>query len=150
MPSFTADISRWIAQTKLDGVTVVRKLALDAYAGILQRSIVDTGRFRASHRLSLGSLDPTVEPPREGGPSMRDTLQFQDANPNELAAANSTLNGARWGDTVIISNSLPYAKKLEDGGSAQNGFAEDGIYGETFAEMLANLDRAIREALRDA
>lgn len=141
--TFARDVRRWIDTTKLDGATVVRKLALDAYTGILLRSIVDTGRFRASHRIGINSVDPSVAPERTG--SQREK-QFSPPDPAELATGTATLATLRWGDTVYITNSLPYAQKLENGGSAQNGNAVDGIYGATFAELIANLDRSIRQA----
>lgn len=145
MTSFAADISAFCKETKLSGATVMRKLGLEAYRGILLRSPVDTGRFRASHRISLNRIDTTVEPERTLGAKF--TIGAEPGG-SELAQALSTLGSCTWGDTIHITNNLPYAKKLEDGHSKQNNHQVDGIYGATFAELSANLQRAIEAAKR--
>lgn len=133
MASFSANITAWVSKTMLSADVVIQKLALDALTGIQGRSPVDTGRFRASTRLSINTVDLTVEPPGDGIP------------PPDLSGEAAKV---RFGNTVHITNSLPYAKPLEDGSSAQNGNAPDGIFGATFSELVANLDKAIIAARR--
>lgn len=133
MASFSANITAWALKTMLSADVVIQKLTLDAITGIQNRSPVDEGRFRASHRISVNKVDSSVEPKDFSGPA-------PDLTSESLAV--------RFGDTVHITNSLAYAKPLEDGSSKQTNNAPDGIYGATFAELTANLDKAITAARR--
>ena len=143
MAEFAADITNWVRKTKLSGAVVMRKLGLDAYRGIMLRSPVDTGRFRASHRIGINQVDTTVEP--ESKTKSKRGIGER-LNSDEFRRASSKLSGIGWGVTIHITNSLPYAQKLENGSSAQNSNQPDGIYGATFAELRANLEAAIRAA----
>jgi len=143
---FRADVSEFVRKTQLAPDLVLRKLALDAYAGIIKRSPVDTGRFRSSHRLTINRIDPSVEPPRASRSSRAGVTR--EASPSDLNRVQGTLSRARFGVTVHITNSLPYARRLENGWSAQTNNQPDGIYGATFRELAANLSRAVGEVRR--
>lgn len=65
------------------------------------------GRFRANWQFGVGSADTT-------------TTEGTDANGNAtLARLKGAIDGAKIGGTWIVSNSLPYAKRLEYGWSKQ-------------------------------
>jgi len=150
MTSFKADISKWVMLTKLSGSVVMRKLGFDAYKGVLMRAPVRTGRFRASNRIGLNKVDTSVEPPPpKDAPIVADRYGTEPTQA-EMARGASELVKANWGDTIHITNSLPYAKRLEDGYSGQNSHMPDGIYGATFSELRANLQAAIRAATKAA
>jgi len=136
--SFAADIGRFVDETKVSADLVVRRLALEMHAGLLKRSPVDTGRFRGNWRIGVAQRDTTVD---EGGPSLG-TKTGQPANAGEAAAAVQSLAGVKYGQTVHISNSLPYAKPLNDGHSKQVGkrFME-----RTFLDVLRNFSRVVAE-----
>lgn len=138
---FAADVTKWIALTRLSGRQVIRKIGFDAFRGILLRSPVDTGRFRASNRIGINEVDASVEPPREGSSNAGSITG------EEFQKASALLSKLNWGDTIHITNNLIYARPLEGGSSAQNGNAVDGIYGATFAELQANLEASIRAAV---
>lgn len=145
MANFSIDISEWVRTTNLRGTVVMRSLGLQALSGILKRSPVKTGRFRASNRVALNTTDPTVEPPRPEG--SLSSLQIGAApTAAELATGAAKIASADWGDTIVLSNNLPYARALENGSSRQTGNQPDGIYGATFSELRANLEAAIAKA----
>tara|TARA_R100001460_G_scaffold27881_11_gene55958 strand:+ start:4754 stop:5197 length:444 start_codon:yes stop_codon:yes gene_type:complete len=146
MTTFSEDISAWIQKTQLSADTVLRKLAFDAVAGIIGRSPVDTGRFRASHRVSVNTVDTSVEPKRENASSAAGSPR--PVSQSDTSRIQGKLSRAKFGDTIHITNSLPYAKPLEDGSSAQNNNQPDGIYGATFAELAAKLDSVLRSSRR--
>ena len=143
MANFAADITAWSQKVGLTGRTVMFKLAISALSGVIKRSPVKTGRFRASHRLSLNVSDKSFEPERAepAGPAA-----FAGATSGELSKGRGTMAAMQWGDTIIISNNLPYARFLENGGSRQNNRQPDGIYGATFAELRAKLQSFIASA----
>ncbi|MEQ8767207.1 MAG: hypothetical protein RL885_25070 [Planctomycetota bacterium] len=132
---FAQDITRFIEKTQLRADQVLRKTGLDAWASIMRRSPVDTGRFRANWRIALNRQVEASSPllgelQAEGGAAM---------SPEERARAESTLAVARFGDSIHITNNLAYAGPLEDGHSQQ---APSGMVAVTLIELQANFARA--------
>ena len=123
---------------------VKRKVAFDAFDGVLRRSPVDTGRFRGSWRIAVGSPDLSVKPAEKkrkksniskGTPPTGDEVQ-------QLAKLKMVNNR----DDVHISNNLPYAERLNNGYSTQ---APTGILEPTISEMLANFTTAVQAAKKE-
>ena len=141
--TFSRDITDWVRRTKLSADRVVRKFGLDAIVGVLGRSPVKTGRFRASNRVGINRIDPSVEPVRDeiiGSSPVPGTAGL------EFEIARRTLAQAKFGDTLHITNNLSYGRDLENGSSRQTNNQPDGIYGATFSELVANADASIRSA----
>ena len=97
----------------------VKELAGRALQGVIMRSPVDTGAFRANNRLAIGSPDATADV-NDVDRSGAATLQKGLSNLSLLKTPFAV---------VYITNSLPYAEPLEHGHSQQ---APAGIYGVTF------------------
>lgn len=119
---------------------IMRKLVFDALDGMFRRSPVDTGRFRASFRVSLDKADLSVaevsdvsSPKRFGSGPDGDAL-------NQFNALKPEVKRDR---TIVISNNLPYAQRLEDGYSTQ---APAGVVEITFFQVTLRLSRAIAAA----
>jgi len=116
-------------------------------------SAVRTGRYAASHRLSLNTIDSSVAPPVEPYPK-HDLMPDQRIVPNPpLSDVQAVLRNFKLGDKIIISNSLDYAKALEDGWSKK---APDGVYGPSllweqaryaaaFADLAVEVNAKVRE-----
>ena len=88
--------------------TAFRFISVDALnVGRSFWSPVRTGRFRFSFRIAINSIDSSSAPPAPG-----DALEYYP----ELDFRTMTLASmVAWkpGDTVFISNSVPYAKDIE-------------------------------------
>ncbi|MDS7931843.1 HK97 gp10 family phage protein [Acinetobacter sp. V102_4] len=91
----------------------VKKITMDTVQSLVNSSPVDTGDYRASHIVSIGSGDFGVRGP--------ETNAVQDA---AIQAVKFKL-----GNLIYIQNNKPYAERLEDGWSDQ---APLGIYNTTF------------------
>ncbi len=148
--TFAQDITAFAKRTGLTGTLVMRKLGLQAFTGVLTRSPVDTGRFRASNRISANGPDLSVEPPVVGDSEIA-AKQPQGApmSASETARALRPLAQLRWGDSIHITNALPYAQPLEDGWSTQAP-GPKGIYGATFAELRGSLAASIAASKAEA
>jgi len=146
MSTFSADIELWIRKTEIKGATVLKKLAFDAYAGILMRSPVKTGRFRASHRIGINRANLTVHPPVYEVGKVVTPPHGASPDGGEMGYASTSLAAVKWGDTIHITNNLHYARALENGYSRQTGGIPDGIYGATFAELVAKVQAAVAKA----
>lgn len=108
----------------------IRSMAQEFYADVVERSAdrsepggspVASGRFAASWRVGLNSLDTSVaaKDPNYRYPSP-DVHKY---NPNNLptrtrrnvaaSAIAAKLRTFKLGDTIYISNALPYARRIE-------------------------------------
>lgn len=124
--SLQADISSFVRKTGLGLDIVLRKIAFDAFLGLLLRSPVDTGRFQANWRIGINKPDLTTDE-------------------STTTPDGSEINVAKWGDTIHMTNNLPYARPLEDGSSSQ---APAGIVGPTFDAMKANVRAIAGQAVK--
>lgn len=136
MGSFTADVTRFVEKTKLRGEQVVKKLALDAFKGVVMRSPVDTGRFRSNWRVGVNAIDMTTTPAPPSAP-----VSMSPADASAVAAAMAKMAPAKWGDMIVISNNLHYGPRLERGWSRQ---APHGMLIVTFEELKASLSRTVQ------
>jgi hypothetical protein len=127
--AFIDDVQKFSKKVGLSTGTVVRKLSLDALGGMMRRTPVDTGRLRASWRVSLNSPDTSVAPEGAAGSG------GGDASGSELADATAKLGAFKLGDSVHISNSLEYAEFVE----------EDA---HMFADTLTELEELVGRAAR--
>ncbi|EJB8538794.1 HK97 gp10 family phage protein [Acinetobacter baumannii] len=91
----------------------VKHIVMDTVQSLVNLSPVDTGAYRASHIVSVGSADYGVREPS--------TNAVQDA---AIQAVKFKL-----GSLIYIQNNQPYAERLENGWSDQ---APQGIYSTTF------------------
>ncbi|KCX64952.1 hypothetical protein, partial [Acinetobacter baumannii] len=80
---------------------------------LVNLSPVDTGAYRASHIVSIGTADYGVREPS--------------TNPIQDAAIQAVK--FKLGNLIYIQNNQPYAERLENGWSDQ---APQGIYSTTF------------------
>ncbi len=135
---FQADLKRFAEATKRNLNDTVRATVLELGTRIVKRSPVDTGRFRGNWQIAAG------------GPDVRTNEPF-DKQPLGSAPSSETFN--RWqgevqaatiGSTFYITNSLPYARRLEyEGWSKQ---APSGMVRLTVVEY----EQIIRKAIQGA
>ena len=104
--SFSLDVAKSVQDQ-------VKKITMDTVQSLVNLSPVDTGAYRASHIVSIGSGDYGIRGP--------ETNAVQDA---AIQAVKFKL-----GSLIYIQNNQPYAERLENGWSDQ---APQGIYSTTF------------------
>ncbi|MFD2248937.1 hypothetical protein FHS82_001053 [Pseudochelatococcus lubricantis] len=128
------DISKWAKQTRVDLDTIVRKVSLDMFTRIILKSPVDTGRFRGNWQVSIGSV-------------ANGTIAVDDKDGSAtISAAQAATMGVKAGDTIYLTNNLPYAERLEDGWSKQ---APAGMVATTVREFAGVVDKAASEVFKD-
>jgi hypothetical protein len=99
---FRSQIKNVVKKAKDKNELFVKKLAVDIDARLVQKSPVDTGRFKANWVVGNGSINTST------------TESLQSANnANEINSIKVN------GQTIFITNSLPYAQRLEYGWSKQ-------------------------------
>ena len=114
----------------------LRATALQALSGVIERSPVDSGAFRGSHRVSVGSPD--------NGYSLEDTDKTGSATLAKGSAAISSVR--RPFEVIYVQSNLPYAEAIEfgqfvykpGGKTTPDGYslqAPSGTYAVTFNSL---------------
>lgn len=129
--SFRLDVADFAKQAGDNADDAVRRIVLDLHARIVEKSPVDTGRFKANWQYSVnakatGTIDGNWTSERRAPPP---------ETPKIAAGA--------FGKVHYICNNLPYSQRLENGYSKQ---APIGMVGLTLMEFNAIVSKAAREA----
>lgn len=125
--AFKRNFSKLLERAGDKAELVVRKVAQDFVASFVLKSPVDTGRFRANWNTGIGSMNLSTSISTDSGAELR---------------ASSILPSYKAGDTIYITNNLPYALRLEYGWSDQ---APAGMVRTTIAEYSQYLRRAVAQ-----
>lgn len=120
---FRARFAKRIEKSKGKTEEFVIKLLLDIDKSLVERSPVDTGRFKANWMVGNGKVNSDTGSGFSNAPY--GTYDNQNALEINLIKVN--------GQTIYITNSLPYAKALETGHSKIQ--APFGVVGLTLAEV---------------
>ena len=127
MGSFTDDLKKFEINTARKLELVARKVALELFKRVIEKTPVDKGGARANWQASIGlpatgTID-AADKSKSGGPTFRKAI---------TASA-----GFEVGDTIYLANNLPYIRKLEDGGYGDGPKTVGGFSRQAPAGMVA-------------
>lgn len=127
--NFDLSIKKWVEKTKGRVNQVVRKVVFDVDARLITKTPVDTGMAQSNWMLSSGtySTATTDEHDLTGAIGLKRAADF-------IANYDFTK-----GDSVFITNSMPYIGPLENGHSKQ---APNGMVKVTVAEFKDIVENA--------
>ncbi|AWP80933.1 hypothetical protein B7P04_17100 [Bordetella bronchiseptica] len=129
--SFTADLGKFVARAKGNVDTATRQATVLLAQGVILKSPVDTGRFRANWQFSAAGVQRGTTMAIDPGGQV--TLHRLVAEIRQTAA----------GGVTYLSNSLPYAVRLENGWSKQ---APQGMVKLTVQEFQRYVSQAAKDA----
>ncbi len=132
LPTFLRDINRFADSIGIKTETVIKKLSLQVFTGVVQKTPVDTGRARSAWVIGINKAEdsPDVEGETFTAGSATAKAMGQIASLSQIGPFSK----------VFISNSLPYIVSLEDGSSTQ---APEGMVAVTLAEADMELKRLV-------
>lgn len=131
--SFSLQLDDFAAKVKIAPSKVVKRIAFDLFGRIVVHTPWLTGRARASWTIAVNDADRHVMSPASPGTVYPGaTAGFLDVKP---------------GDSVVISNNLPYITALEDGHSTK---APAGMVKLSIEEVKANMATLITAGVQDA
>lgn len=125
--SFNAAFHKLIQASEKRVEEVAKDVAVDLTVMLVTRSPVDSGRFRHNWNTAINQVNYNT------------TLDVQN---NAIARSAAVIESYKLGDTVNITNSLPYANRLEYGWSQQ---APQGMTRLTLLEYPQLLRRRIQQ-----
>lgn len=108
---------------------VVRLLCLRIATAVVMRSPVDTGRFRSNWQYGTDGINTTV------------TEDTDMEGTGTVGRIGGLLNSWSAGQMIYLTNSLPYAKRLEYGHSHKQ--APGGMVRVTVAEYAQHLGESV-------
>lgn len=127
---FRRDFARLLQKAGEKADLVVRKTALDLQSSMIEMSPVDTGRFKGNWQCGVGSVNTATDAPEDTSGAAA------------IGRTQTVLEGWKPGQTITLSNSLPYARRLEYGWSKQ---APGGMVRLTVANFSIALGNAVAE-----
>lgn len=127
MGSFSIALGRFAGRSESQIVTACQKIAMEAFARVVMRSPVDTGRFRANWGVKIGSPFAGIND------TARDTTPVMSRE--GPTSAQVAWDAAEWNakKTIYLCNNLSYSTALEYGHSQIQ--APGGMVRVSIAEM---------------
>jgi hypothetical protein len=145
---FRANVTKRLKHVEAHVETLVQKTLIDMASSVVRMSPVDTGRFRANWVFGRGAYNPTTTEAidKSGKPVLPKsaTTQTTDRLTHDINA------GVKIGQTeiVYITNSLPYAYRLEyEGWSGQAPAGMVRVTVANFRPIIRRVAAEIRGAL---
>lgn len=128
---FAADLKKLCDAAGGNAELVVRRAALDLGGQMVDDSPVDKGRFKSNWMTAVGaSLDAST------------TEEIDKSGASSMGRMAAKLDAWQPGQTIFITNSLPYAKPLEFGHSKQ---APAGVVRLAVQNFTTAVAKAARE-----
>lgn len=117
---FSAQIKQFSDKARGNMDLVVRKIALEMFSRVIEKSPVDTGRFKGNWQCAIGAVPAG-------------TLELFDKDGSAtIAQVTADTLGVKAGDVITLVNNLAYSRALEYGWSKQ---APSGVVRTTVAEF---------------
>lgn len=119
---FRAGMKNTIAKAQATPAIFMKELLVELSNRVIMKSPVDTGRFRANWNVGNGSIDyaTSESTDKQGNTALKNSLEINSIKIN--------------GQTIYITNSLPYAYRLEYEGWSKVK-APAGMVRVTLAEL---------------
>jgi len=145
--NFTINLAKIIEQAKENGAAIARKIALELETRVILKTPVDTGMLRNRWSVSLNSIDNAEYGADKTGQE-------------SISRALGELSSFKLGDTIWITNNLPYMQNIEFGlygkgksatSKTINGYssqAPQGVIRITFKEVSSALEDIARKVVK--
>jgi hypothetical protein len=110
----------------------IRKIALELFKRVIYKTPVDKGRARANWQVSIGA-------PADGA------VEIDDKNGSAtMSRAVADSRGFKAGDTIFLTNNLPYIMRLEEGSSQQAPAGMVALTVQEFATIVNQISVEFR------
>lgn len=129
--SFAKDLAMLCQRAGERAEIVARKVALDLHGQMIERTPVDTGRAKGAWQVGVGAIDKS-----EGAPDVSGTTA--------LVRGAAKMEQWKPGQTIWITNHLPYAYRLEHGWSKQAPGGMVRLAVQNYAQAVAKAARELK------
>lgn len=129
---FAENLNKLCARAGDKAQDVVRKTALELQAGMIEKSPVDTGRFKGNWQAGIGVVNTATDSGDDK------------SGAGALGRTQTVLATWKPGQKIILTNSLPYAKRLEYGWSDQAPGGMVRLTVQAYSQALAKAVESIK------
>jgi hypothetical protein len=132
MTTFALNLAKQIEAAKDNAELVAKKIIIELFSRVIQKSPVDTGRFRANWNCSIGSPDLSTS---------KETDNSSRGKPSTDKMEDDVLKFDISDRSVFLTNNLDYAETLEygrDNGKPGSIQAPQGMVRISIIEMQHN------------
>jgi len=105
--AFERQLQKYLKVSTKTGTKEIRTVALDVLKGVMRKSPVDNGTFKGNWNVGLNNIDSSVNE------NFKSDSKFGSFNAEKFSEGSSVISGFKSGQSINISNALPYANKLE-------------------------------------
>lgn len=126
---FAANLNKLCERAKEKAEVVVRKTALELQSGMIEMSPVKSGRFKSNWTCGVGAVNT-------------DTSAAPGADAE--GRTRTVLEGWKPGQTIWLTNSLVYARRLENGWSKQSPNGMVRLTVQAYAQALKTAVESIK------
>ena len=134
--SFERDLEKFAEKYQINSEKLFKKVAFDAFAGIMRETPVDTGALRGNWRIGINRPDTTI---RE---NWTNNAQQGRYDREAYTAGTPVINSVELGQDIVISNSLDYAYDIEVNGKSKDK-APDGMVLVTVNRIKYDIKKAL-------
>ena len=146
---FNVNLDKILKKAGDNASAIARKVALELYTKVVQKSPVDSGRLRGNWNVGLNGVDNTEYP-------IDASALGSLPSGSGLTRSASALSSFKIGDTIFITNNMPYVYKLEyglynDGPKTVGGYsrqAPQGFVRITYKEVVSDLENISRKVVK--
>jgi hypothetical protein len=122
---FFRSIKAYINKAAAEGEKDTRRVGLAGLKGVMVKTPVDKGTARANWNVAIDSIDRSTSSESSGQAK-------KSIDPAKFNEGSKTIQTVKPGQTINISNSMPYINKLEYTNHSQQG---SGMVRRTIEEL---------------
>lgn len=145
---FNVDLNKVLKKAGKNASAIARKIALELYTKVVEKSPVDSGRLRGNWNIGINNIDDMEYP--------EDRASYGSLPSGSSFTRNtSALSTFKIGDIIFISNNMDYIYKLEyglynNGPKTVGGYslqAPQGFVRITYKEVVSDLENISRKVV---
>ena len=133
--TLTVDLNKILNKSMTNASQIARAIAIELETRVVQKSPVDTGRLRGNWNVGINA------------PNMAEQgadISGMESNARALGA----LSNFKLGDSIFITNNLPYTHKLEFGLYGDGDKTVNGFIRITYQEVMSALENIGRKVVK--
>ena len=127
---YSFKVRKWAKAAQLSAEQATRAATLEMFTGVVRKSPVDTGRFRANWQIDQRGFNYE---------------KFDPSGQEKIVEITEKVMASEVGGVISLINNLPYAERLEFGHSKQ---APEGMVRLTAMEFTEAAEEAARKERR--
>lgn len=134
--AFDRQLKKFLKVSTKAGTQEIRDVALNALKGVMRKSPVDKGTFKGNWNVGINEINVSVDADYT---SKSEKGRF---NAEKFQEGKTVLGSFKTGQSINISNALPYANRLEFTNHSTQG---TGMVRRTLSEITIAIKKKLKK-----